>query len=83
MLVQPGRWAGALLIGNSVPVATNKEVYWGLMVGFTIFILTLYTTFIYQKRGRDDLRDFVKKLLKIRNLEVLPQSARGFPGYPN
>lgn len=62
MLVQPGRWAGALLIGNSVPVATNKEVYWGLMVGFTIFILTLYTTFIYQKKRKRRFARLRKKI---------------------
>lgn len=60
-LYQPGKWAGMILIGSTVPVATNKEIYWGLTLGLGIFLLTLYTTFIYQKRKR-------KRIARLRKI---------------
>ncbi|GAA4436067.1 hypothetical protein GCM10023091_13490 [Ravibacter arvi] len=48
----PGEWAGMVLTGNAARVSTDKEVYLGLAAGIVLFLITLYTTFVVQKKRR-------------------------------
>lgn len=47
----PHTWTGLILVGNATPVATDKEINGGLLLGLTILLVTAYITFVYQKRA--------------------------------